>query len=331
MNNHLTDRQILDARFKLCTDAQADAVNAHLAECADCRNRADALKQKFTSLDLLRGGTSASEQLIAETLRQVRNEPEPKTILLPRLGWLAGTAAAAALVVVFFAGPLAKQPEQLAMTREAAAPAVQMAMKEEPPAENANLPTASDIADKDVNEPAVEALVAGEEEIAEAKCDAVGGQLAMAAPKPAAGGTFALKRSAVAMKALRAPVADGVTGATYNPSEWSIYAPADVTVSVHPALVEFDPAVQKLKKGDGMTARQYSVQIINASPNIATAQITRSFGTTNWSVSAADSAVRISTQDEHSVALSIEAPAESTKSFHCTVILPAEPAKGVVP
>ncbi len=327
MNNHLADRQILDARFKLCTDAQAYAVNAHLAECAECRNRADALKQKFASLDLLRGDARASEQLIAETLRQVRSEPEPKTVFLPRLGWLAGTAAAAALLlVIFLAGPLARQPSQLAMTREAAAPAVQMAMKEETPAENANLPTASDIADKDANEPAVEALVAGEE-IAEAKLDSVGGQLAMAAPKPSADGGFALKRSAVAMKAVRG----FATAPAAAPTEWSVSAPADVTVTVHPALVELDPAVQRLKKDDGMTARQYSVQIINASPNIATARITRSFGTTNWSVSATDDAVRISTQDEHSVALSIEAPALSTKSFHCTVVLPAEPAKGVAP
>ena len=327
MNNHLTDRQLLDARFKLCTDAQAEAVNAHLTECADCRNRADALKRKFASLDLLRGDVSASKQLIAETLRQVRNEPEPKTVFLPRLGWLAGTAAAAALLLVFFfAGPIAKQPEPLAMTREAAAPAVQMAMKEETPAENANLPTASDIADKDVNEPAVEALVAGEE-IAEAKLDSVGGQLAMAAPKPSADGGFTLKRSAVAMKAVRGFAAAPAAA----PTEWSVSAPADVTVSVHSALVEFDPAVQKLKKGDGMTARQYSVQIINASPNTATAQITRSFGTTNWSVSISDDAVRVSTQETQNVMLSIEAPAQSTKQFHCTVILPAEPAKGVVP
>ena len=344
MNNHLTDRQLLDAQFKLCAATQAEAVAAHLAECADCRGRADALKQKFASLDLLRGDVSASEQLIAETLRQVRNEPKPHPAFLPRLGWLGGLAAAAAvLVALLYVGPVTtRRTTQVAMTVKVPAPAVEVAMRQEVyeemrakevPAERNEVADYAVLTDKDQIAPAAEARGAGAELARERADYDAEGEIATPEPKSSSGGGFAVGRSAVAMKAARGFSFAAPPPAAPQPvqSEWSVSAPADVTVSVNPALVEFDDALQKLKKGDGKMAQQYSVQVVNSSKNPATALVTRSFSTTNWLVRVGDDMVRVSTQDAQNVELSIEAPAQSTKSFHCTVIVPAEPAKGVVP
>ena len=330
MNNHLTDRQLLDAQFRLCTDEQSAAIAEHLAECADCRNRADALRQKFASLDLLRGDVSTSEQLIAETLRQVRNAPERRTMLLPRFGWAAAFAAAAVLLALLYTGPFAgKRPMQVAMSVEVTAPSSQVEAPHEE-MKNATTPPVDEIADyaaaagKDQREaPATEPV--------ELKGDRAESVLAMAESKPAFRRPFALGESAVAMKASRGHFAAPAAVPPARGNEWSVSAPPDVTVSVNPSLVDGDEALRKLKKEDHRTARQYAVHVINPSKNAATALVTRTFATTNWTVSVPGSMARVSTQDAHVVELSIEAPAESERAFPCTVITPAKPTQGVVP
>lgn len=315
MNNHLTDRQLLNAQFKFCSDAQAETIAAHTAECAECRGRANALKQKFASLELLRGDVSASEQLVAETLRQVRNIPVAERSPLPRFAWLAGAAAVAAVVLaIFYTGPVATQPVSMAKVEPPAEPVMQVAMQMEEMKEPETVP----------------AEAAADEEMGYERAEVVGtaGEV-----KPAASKALMASRARGFAAAPPAPAikVDVVTGATYPAPRWMSDAPANVTVQIYPAMVESDEAVRGLKKDSGLQAQQWSMNVISRSDQPVTALITRAFGTTHWSVSVLNQAVQVITQNPNRVALSVAVKPRGTTTFTCTTILPSKPAEGDTP
>jgi hypothetical protein len=97
MNAHLTERQLIDYQFKLASDAATEQTRAHLETCEACRARLQALARKFASLDLLCDEITASEALVAQTVRHATARPARKIISLPPVAWLGATAAALVL------------------------------------------------------------------------------------------------------------------------------------------------------------------------------------------------------------------------------------------
>ena len=312
MTNHPTGRELLDAQFEICSNAQADAITTHVAECTECRGRANTLKHKFEALDLLRVNVSASDQFVAETLRQIRNPPAAERSLFPQFAWLAGAAAAAAVVIaIVYTGPMAT-------VEQPAAPVMQIAMQVEETKEAAPAPEMDDMAQ--------EAPPPSETRLA-----------AAAAPMMSKG--MMAGRSARSLEESRREMAyyaesDGPAKSIPPPANipggWSA-TPKGVDVQVFPALIEFDNAVRNMKKDSGLRAEQCAISVSNSSAGEVTATLTRAFASTNWSVNIADKTVQISTQEPACVRLTIELPAFKTKTFHCTTILPAETAEGDKP
>jgi hypothetical protein len=98
----MKDDRLIEYLFNLCSEKERRRIEAHLADSPGDRARLDALKAKFTQLDLVKDEIRAPEQLIADTLRRTRlAEPRP-AVSWARWFWLAGTAAAAAVLLVVF-------------------------------------------------------------------------------------------------------------------------------------------------------------------------------------------------------------------------------------
>jgi len=55
MRDHLTERDLIEYRFRLNSDTQVSRAAEHLSGCAECRERLQQLNRKFAALDLLRG------------------------------------------------------------------------------------------------------------------------------------------------------------------------------------------------------------------------------------------------------------------------------------
>jgi hypothetical protein len=99
MEHHLTERELIEYRFRLTSDDQVSAGAEHLAGCAECRGRLERLNRKFAALDLLREGVHASEELISQVLAQAKEAAPRKVVAFIRYRWIG--AAAAVLLVGF--------------------------------------------------------------------------------------------------------------------------------------------------------------------------------------------------------------------------------------
>lgn len=110
--------------------------------------------------------------------------------------------------------------------------------------------------------------------------------------------------------------------------QWSSSVPEGVTVQYYPTLIEADKATRELKKDCGKQAEQWTVRIINPLDHAVTASMDCVFSDMNWSVSVSDPAVIVTTRDPRIVQLRVEVPPAATKVFHCTTLLPVEPAQG---
>lgn len=107
MNRHLTEQELLGAAFELEEGETLRAHQTHLAECADCRRRADALKARIEQIELLRDDVRAPEPLVARTLAALQPAEAPgRLILWPRA--VALLASAAAVTVLAFWQPWKK-------------------------------------------------------------------------------------------------------------------------------------------------------------------------------------------------------------------------------
>ncbi len=98
MKRHLTQNEIIDYQFKLCSDAQQAEFAQHLAQCKQCADKLESIKRKFASLDLLSDEIKASEALLAKTIEQAAvSKPAAKVL---RFGWPAWAGAVAAVLVM---------------------------------------------------------------------------------------------------------------------------------------------------------------------------------------------------------------------------------------
>jgi hypothetical protein len=92
MENHLTERQLIEYQFKLADENQAGQIAGHLESCAQCREQLEKLKRKFASLDLLKGEEKVSEELISQVVGQAKKSAPAKTFLLGKHVWLSAAA-----------------------------------------------------------------------------------------------------------------------------------------------------------------------------------------------------------------------------------------------
>ena len=98
---HPDEGDLLDARHNLLEPAQANAIQEHLRGCPACRARAEHLQRQFATLQTLQRDEPVPERLVAGILREVRKEKVVRKPAFPTLKWLAGVAAAAALLLIF--------------------------------------------------------------------------------------------------------------------------------------------------------------------------------------------------------------------------------------
>ncbi|MBN2272570.1 MAG: hypothetical protein JXN61_18300, partial [Sedimentisphaerales bacterium] len=94
MTRHLTEQELIEYRFKLGADAEAERAGEHLAECGRCRAELEKLERKFASLDLLRGEVTASEDLISRVIEQTGQPRRVKVAASRKLPAWATAAAA---------------------------------------------------------------------------------------------------------------------------------------------------------------------------------------------------------------------------------------------
>jgi len=81
MKRHLTEKELIEYRFRLASDEQAGASAEHMAGCAECRERLEQLDRKFAALDLLKEDVHASDELIAQVMEQ--NKGTAKATVVP--------------------------------------------------------------------------------------------------------------------------------------------------------------------------------------------------------------------------------------------------------
>ena len=93
MKRHLTEKELIEYQFKLASESRSGEISSHLKGCADCRQRAEQLKRKFASLDLLREEAEVSEKLISETIEQAKGGTKSTKFAFRKPVWIGAAAA----------------------------------------------------------------------------------------------------------------------------------------------------------------------------------------------------------------------------------------------
>ena len=99
MKGHLTERELIEYRFKLASDSRVEKIAGHLKDCARCRRHLEKLQRKFASLDLLREEVEVSDDLISRVVKQAGQPMQARIASFRKPVWLS--AAAAVLLVGF--------------------------------------------------------------------------------------------------------------------------------------------------------------------------------------------------------------------------------------
>jgi len=99
MKPHLTERELIEYRFELGSDAELTRAGEHLAECERCRDDLDRLARRFATLDLLREDITVGEDLVSKVVEQASGPRRFEVVPYRRMPAWAGAVAAAVLVV----------------------------------------------------------------------------------------------------------------------------------------------------------------------------------------------------------------------------------------
>ncbi|MFH1718312.1 MAG: DUF4139 domain-containing protein [Planctomycetota bacterium] len=149
MNRHLTERELIEYRFKLAAEDQAGAIAAHLDGCAECRERLERLNAKFAALDLLREDVRASEELISQAIEQAKRPAQGRIVPFYKSHWFGAVAAVLVVGFVIVIGSLTgeKTKQQEFATAPAPRPKEEESLQvlmvaKEPDATRAAAPTA---------------------------------------------------------------------------------------------------------------------------------------------------------------------------------------------
>jgi len=109
MKRHLTERELIEYRFRLNSDDQVGASAEHLADCSECREHLKRLNRKFAALDLLREDIHASEELISQAVEQARQTAPKKVIAFSKYRWVGAAAAVLVVGFVLLIGSITKE------------------------------------------------------------------------------------------------------------------------------------------------------------------------------------------------------------------------------
>ena len=94
MENHLTENELIEYRFRLSSQEQQNISSEHLAGCAECRERLEQLIKKFAALDLLREDAHVPEELISQVLELAGQPTRGKIVPFYKSPWIGAVAAA---------------------------------------------------------------------------------------------------------------------------------------------------------------------------------------------------------------------------------------------
>ena len=108
MENHLTERELIEYQFKLVPDTRMKEAAEHLQGCGECREHLEKLQRKFSALDLLRGEAKISEDLISRVVEQASQPVRTRIVWFKKPVWLSSAAAVLLVGVLLLATQLAK-------------------------------------------------------------------------------------------------------------------------------------------------------------------------------------------------------------------------------
>ena len=94
MENHLTENELIEYRFRLSSQEQQSISSEHLAGCVECRERLEQLIKKFAALDLLREDAHVPEALISQVLELAGQPTRGKIVPFYKSPWIGAVAAA---------------------------------------------------------------------------------------------------------------------------------------------------------------------------------------------------------------------------------------------
>jgi len=133
MENHLTERELIEYQFKLASESRAEEIAGHLESCSRCREQLEKLQRKFAALDLLRGETEVSEELISQVIEEAKKPTPAKIFFLRKPVW-AGAAAVLLLGLILISN-MNRDERQIEEVSKETAPATRtMRLAEEPKA-----------------------------------------------------------------------------------------------------------------------------------------------------------------------------------------------------
>ena len=89
MQNHLTEKDLIEFQFKLVDEQRSAEIARHLEVCSECKRLRDKLTGKFSAFELLRADEKAGEELISKTIEQAskRQVIESRVSFLYRNRW----------------------------------------------------------------------------------------------------------------------------------------------------------------------------------------------------------------------------------------------------
>ncbi len=112
MKRHITEKELIKYQFKLVSDIRAEQISEHLKSCSDCRELAKQLKQKFSTLDLLREETIVPDKLIKETVKQAKKPVQQRFISFRKSTGLGAIAAVLLLGIALLMSSLVGDKKQ---------------------------------------------------------------------------------------------------------------------------------------------------------------------------------------------------------------------------
>ena len=117
MNDHLTEDMLLKYQFDLADENEVRQVTAHLGQCDKCRAKLEAIKLKFSALDVLGGEADVPEGLIEQTVSKAKTPVSTIGSNFKKPVWIA---AAAVVMVAAIAVMISSKPSHLEKRRDLA-------------------------------------------------------------------------------------------------------------------------------------------------------------------------------------------------------------------
>ncbi len=113
MENHLTEKDLIEFQFKLSDEKRQAQIAEHLNSCGECKKRNSRLAGKLSALNLLRTDEKVSEELISRTIEQaakLQAGQRKLPFILRNRWWLSAAAVFVLVLAVAVVSQLGKKP-----------------------------------------------------------------------------------------------------------------------------------------------------------------------------------------------------------------------------